>query len=227
MVNNSNAYRSRYRGKLFIAIIVMLLAAALAELRIRPVVESIIRYESSAFALRAINDAIEQELSATEAGYNDIVRLTRGSDSAVLSIETDMKAVNLLKAKTANAIATVFEDENIRTLRIPAGTVFGGQLFSGRGPLIEIRVMPSGYINQELYNEFISAGINQTLHRIMLKSTAEMVAILPGFQVKSSVATSFCVAETVIVGKIPEGYTIVNGDDGSAIAKMNDYGIKQ
>lgn len=209
-------------AKLLTAIAVVLIVAVFFEGRIRPVVESMIEYQTKVFAFQTINNAMLAELDSA-VDYADMVKLTRGGDGMVTSIQTDVLTMNRLKARTADAVARCVEDKTNQSLRVPLGTLFGEQLFSGRGPEVEIKVIPAGYVQSELYNEFASAGINQTLHRIMLKTTVQMVAVLPGFNVKTETTTSFCIAETVIVGAIPDGFTLINGDERSAISKVNDY----
>lgn len=203
---------------LLTAIAVMLLAVAVADLRIRPVVESMIAYQAKAFAYQAVNTAILAELTGDQVEYGDIVKLTRSENSGIKSIETDMRAVNLLKARLSAQVAQQLEQQENQRLYVPIGTLLGNQFTSGRGPSVEIQVIPRGYVQSEIYNEFSSAGINQTLHQVMLKSTVQMVALLPGYAVSTQVETSFCLAETVIVGEIPEGF--ISLGDPSLSAKL-------
>ena len=66
----------------------------------------------------------------------------------------------------------------------------GGQILSGRGPEVEFRVIPAGYVHTEIYNQFQSAGINQTLHQIMLKVDATVSAVMPIYTVTTEVTTN-------------------------------------
>jgi hypothetical protein len=56
-----------------------------------------------------------------------------------------------------------------------------------------------------------------------MQVTVYMAAVLPGNTISTSVNSSVTIAETIIVGSVPDGYTHVNGDDASTIGKINDY----
>ena len=55
-------------------------------------------------------------------------------------------------------------------------------------------------------NDFTSAGVNQTLHRILLDVSVTARLLLPGGVVETQVSTPVCVAETVIIGQPPQTY---------------------
>ena len=66
--------------------------------------------------------------------------------------------------------------------------------------------MTVGTVDGEFFSEFTSAGVNQTLHRICLKLTVPLTLMLPGGAVETVSETELCVAETVIVGQVPQTY---------------------
>lgn len=47
---------------------------------------------------------------------------------------------------------------------------------------------------------------------------------MPGYSVTTKVKTSYCLAETVIVGYVPQSFTEVTGDDRSNLSKIFDFG---
>lgn len=209
--------------KFLTGIAVTLIVVVLVDARIRPVIEEVVGYQARLYAFQLVNSAMMEELAHEEIDYNKIVRISRGADGAVTAVQTDMRSVNRLKTQVADAVARKMEQPRNQSLSVPIGTLLGSSLVSGRGPEVEIKVIPLGYVQSELTNRFVAAGINQTLHQIMLGTNVQMTAVLPGFSVKTETSTNFCIAETVIVGAVPDGFTVVNGDDRSAIAKINDY----
>ena len=58
----------------------------------------------------------------------------------------------------------------------------------------------------DLKNELISAGINQTKHQIKLDVVIDIDVILPWSTVSTRVDSEILVAETVVVGRVPETY---------------------
>lgn len=204
----------------------IILVIVLLDMRMRPVIESVAAYQAKVFASRTINDAMIDELEDSGVSYDELVKVTQSSDGVVTSIQTDMVGVNRLKSRMTKTIVQQLENREKQLVRVPLGTLIGNQITSGRGPAVEIEVIPTGYVVTEVYNQFTSAGINQTLHQIMLKTSVRMIAILPGYSVETETVSNFCVAETVIVGSIPEGFTQIDGDQSSTISKLNDYRAK-
>lgn len=67
--------------------------------------------------------------------------------------------------------------------------------------------------------EFSDAGINQTHHKIMLTVALDLVVLLPSGTVTEHVDTDVCVAETVLLGRVPESYTYFNSVGEDAVTK--------
>jgi sporulation protein YunB len=99
---------------------------------------------------------------------------------------------------------------NTQRLSIPVGTLFGGELLTGRGPKLPLKLMISNSVLSEFKNSFDEAGINQTRHEIMLELTADIYVVLPGYKTSAQVKTNISVAETIIVGKVPDTYADLN-----------------
>ena len=92
-------------------------------------------------------------------------------------------------------------------LSIPVGTLTGSTLLAGRGPCIRVRMQAVGSADASLRNAFSAAGINQTRHQILLHVDVYTGILLPGFTASTKVSNEIAVAETVIVGSVPETYT--------------------
>jgi sporulation protein YunB len=212
-------------AKILTGLAVMLLVVVAVDLRIRPVVEKQIEYVARQYSFQLINQAMLSELVGELVPYGEIVSISRDGDGMVTSIETDMRAVNLLQTRTADTVARRLGQREWQTISVPVGTLLGSPLTAGRGFAVEIRIIPLGTVQSELGNQFAEAGINQTLHQIMLTTTVQIAAVLPGFTVETETAAGYCVAETVIVGAVPDGFTLVNGDEGGTVERINDYGV--
>jgi len=55
-------------------------------------------------------------------------------------------------------------------------------------------------------NEFLTAGINQTKHQIMLEISIQVNILVPGHATQETISTQMLVAETVIVGDVPNTF---------------------
>lgn len=203
--------------------VLLALLAVFVDSRIRPIVKSMAEYHVKVFAAQVINTALIAELEQAGISYDELVHVSSKADGAVSSIQADVVGINALKARMSAAVLGELEGHREYSLQVPLGTLLGNEFLSGRGPLVEIKIIPDGYLQSEVTNQFISAGINQTLHQILLQNTVQLVAIMPGYRVRTETTCSFLIAETVIVGEIPEAYTQIAGDGAPLISKINDY----
>lgn len=221
------SYRQRRKRielvKIMTIITAILLAVVLLDMKIRPSVETMAAYQARLFAIRSINDAVGEELASKNITYDSLIKLSTTAGGTVTAIETDMLSLNRLKVGITDAVVHKLNGLEAANLKIPMGTLFGGQIFSGRGPSINFRILNAGYVQSDIMNQFDSAGINQTRHQIMLKITIHITALLPGYSANTEVTTNVTLAETIIVGVVPDAFTKVTGDEGSTISKLNDY----
>lgn len=182
-------------------------AVLIYNLQIVPALLPLTRAQATTTVTRQLHAAIQQV--AAEAG-TDLVRLSFGSDGTVVSLETDSVAIATLSAKTVAAAIASLSDKEQLPIRFPIGNLSGGALLTGRGPEITVPIIVSPEVTCEIENEFIESGINQTLHRIVAEIEVEVIALLPFCAQRIPVETEYCLAETVIVGKVPDAYTKIH-----------------
>lgn len=212
--------------KIMAFIMAMVFGVFWLDSRIRPIIKTITTYQAKLAATRSINNAVIHVISEEDVVYNSIVTVDKNDVGEVSSLETDMIVMNRLKSLITNKVSEQLILDANNTIRVPIGTLLGGQILSGRGPIVEFKVLPVGYVQTEIYNHFESAGINQTLHQIMLKVTASVTAVIPVYSVTTDVSTNLCIAQTIIVGKVPTAYTDINGEKSDLIGQLNDYGAQ-
>ena len=91
-------------------------------------------------------------------------------------------------------------------IQIPLGSLLDLDLLWGLGPTMNVHAMALGTVEGEFSSEFSSAGINQTIHKIELDLVIPLTLMLPGRVVETVCETQIPIAETVIVGQVPETY---------------------
>lgn len=221
-------YRSPKRHKLGLKLIAFALLIIgiliLIDMRVRPIIEKTTIYQSKILATRIINDAVYNELANEDFGYSELVTVVYNDNGAITSIESNMVNINRLKAKITKSVNDELEYLDSQDLSISLGTISGFSSFYNQGPLIPVTVRPEGYAETSLISAFESAGINQTLHRILVEINVDISAIIPGYTASAVVETQFIVAETVIVGSVPDSYTHVITGSEDLIGTINDYG---
>lgn len=153
---------------------------------------------------RIANDAVSQALADQELSYGGLVNLQ--TTETLSTFETDTMALNRLRVSILENIIAQVENFDSNSFGVPVGVLTGIDLLSALGPKLPVRVVSVTSADGQYRNEFTSAGINQTLHRIMLDVTLNAKLLLPGGIVEVVVSTPVCIAETVIVGQIPQTY---------------------
>ncbi|WP_053957609.1 sporulation protein YunB [Inediibacterium massiliense] len=201
--------------KAFISIILIFLVLIygflLIDTKIKPAFLAIAEVKAREIATRAINESINSKISE-EIKYQDLISIRTDNEGNV----TMMQANTIMMNKIASEVALTVQD-NIRQIKtsnvsVPLGTVFGSQILAKYGPRININVTPIGMVNVNFKTEFEHSGINQTRHKIYLVVKTQVRIIVPFSSKAAMVQTSVPVAETVIVGKVPENYIFVPKD---------------
>jgi sporulation protein YunB len=203
--------RKRLGKRLIIAGLALLAFAFYVDFQVRPLIERVSEFQSKTAAVRIINDVVLTELNSPAYSYDSIVNLAFDERGELWSITSDMNTINRLKSRSALLINEAVGGLEKMSIGISIGTISGVGFLYGRGPVLPVRVLPKGYANTELISEFTSAGINQTLHRIIMEVEVDITVIIPGFNRTMTVKTNYIVAETIIVGEVPNMYVQVSG----------------
>lgn len=195
----------------------------LMDLSFRDVIETVNAYECHELVSRVLNEAISDELENEDTDYNKLVTLSTNSEGEVISVESNVVNINKLKTGIVRRLEREIGRLSSYNLEIPIGTLLGIQLLHGKGFSIGMTVEPVGMASASIISEFVSAGINQTLHRIVIEITTSVESIIPGFSTRVPVTTTVVAAETVIVGRVPDAYTHVITSE-SLSGYLNDFG---
>ncbi len=207
--------------------ICLLVAAALAIWAFNAALAAVIHDAAIAIsrnkASNAMNEAVIEALDDTGYTYSDFIEIARNADGSVQSVSAKSDSVNRFRSELGRAVLSALEYRQIQEFSVPLGTLTDIGILYGRGPDIEIRLGSFGDIDANLESSFVSVGINQTKHRITCEISANITVITPSFTENINVKSEYLIAETVIVGEIPDSYTDVNGDDSGIIGQVFDY----
>ena len=135
-----------------------------------------------------------------------LVRVEKNTDDTVSAIEVNSTEVNQLKNRLIAAVSEKLMEIPNQDIHIPLGTLLGWQLLAGRGPDVQLQVVPASYVRAEINDSLTTAGINQTEHKLFIDFTVEMSAILPGYSTDVTVTDEVCIAQTMIIGPVPQVY---------------------
>lgn len=218
-----NQNRAKSKVKILVIMALTIVLVLFADGQIRPIIKEMAASQAKIIATRSINEAVTAELAKQNVAYEDMVHLSRDSNGTINAIETDIVKMNSLKAAVTTAVQNKMSSVESREIYIPLGNLIGGDFLTGRGPKIPITLMISGSIFTEIESDFTTAGINQTHHRIMMNINTNIYVMIPGYNTATEVPSNFIIAETIIVGEVPDSFTDVEGDQSDTIGKVFDY----
>lgn len=181
-----------------------------ATAQMRPLLESLATTRVSNTVNRIVFEAVNDAIQNGDISYEVLISLEKDHDGKITAVHSNMAAFNRLQAQILDIILARIDQVSARELSIPLGTLTGSALLAGRGPRISVRMESVGSSSARFANRFESAGINQTKHQIVLQVDVSVAILLPGFTAMTDVSNSITVAETIIVGAVPDTYTYFN-----------------
>lgn len=197
---------------------VLLLGVAFLRIRVNPLAEELALARITDAASGVINRAVSEQIELGNVQYENLVEIQRDGNGNIAALTTNMREMNRLKT----GLLTILDDDlyNISDdeIGIPLGNLTGIQLLSGRGPTVPVKIVAVSSSDASFRGEFTDAGINQTIHKIMMDVSLDLIVLLPSGSITAEVSTEVCVAETVLLGAVPGNYTYFSSgsDDNSS-----------
>ena len=162
-----------------------------------------------------INDAIDQQIEAGDIHYDRIVYFEKDLNGRITALKTNMSEVNRLKTSTLNLINDEILALDTSDIGIPLGSLFVAEVFSGRGPIIPVEIISIRNSDAYFTSNFTQAGINQTLHQLSMSVLVDVAVLVLGETASFTVTSEVVVAETIIVGDVPDTFFQTGGTYGS------------
>ena len=155
-------------------------------------------------AIDTVNEAMLLMMSRGNYDYDYFVDLIVGSDGQVASLNANMSRINAFSAALLDYVGQL-DRKNIR-VSIPIGNLTGSSLLLGRGPELEVQMIMLTSPHVQFRSELTAAGINQTEHRLLLDVVVDIDVLIPWGSVETQATTEVLIAQTVIVGRVPNLY---------------------
>lgn len=202
-------------GRLLRIIIVVLVVSTLTLLFFR------IKYNDSIRSLAEtqvtnttsdlINDAIDRQIEEGTIQYDRMVYFEKDLDGRITALKTNMSEVNRLKTDILNIINDEILALSTDDLGIPLGSLFLPEFLSGRGPTIPVQILSIRNSDASFSSNFSEAGINQTLQQLNMHVSVDVTVLVLGRTNSFTVSSQVVVAETIIVGDVPDTYFQTGG----------------
>ncbi len=151
-----------------------------------------------------INDAVDRQIENGNIRYDRIVYFEKDLNGRITALKTNMSEVNRLKTDILNLINNEILAVDTDLLGIPLGSIFFPEFFAGKGPVIPVHILSIRNSDASFDSDFTEAGINQTLQRLNMEVSVDVAVLVLGKTNYFTVSSQVVVAETVIVGQVPQ-----------------------
>ena len=206
--------RRRIRNTLrFILAILILILVLFFTLRskYRLVIQDLAQTQVKNTTSDLTNDAIAKQIASGEIQYDRIVFFEKDLDGRITALKTNMSEVNRLKTDILSIINDEILALDTSDLGIPLGSLFFPEVLSGKGPAIPVHILSIRNSDANFVSHFSQAGINQTLHRLNMEVSIDVAVLVLGQTSSFTMTSEVVVAETVIVGDVPQTYLQTGG----------------
>ena len=154
---------------------------------------------------QTVSNIVENEMRLLGPDGGKFVSFEKDGDGQISAIVTDTSRVNILSAELLNAIVEA-SDRGDLDLSIPFGNLLCISFFLGRGPTVPVKITMLTSSRVDFRNVLTDAGINQTKHQLLLEVCVDADVLLPWEIRSTQIVTEVLVAETIIVGRVPQTY---------------------
>ena len=170
-----------------ILLAVLLALTVVAMTHLKPVLTSLATARVSNTVNGIVTAAVNETIYSGGVDYDQLISFEKDNEGRITAVKSNMSECNRLQSAIIDEVLEKLSEVTTKELSVPVGTLLGSPFLS---------------------------GINQTKHQIYLVVDVYVSILLPGFSTTTKLSNTYSVAETVIVGSVPDNYTYFsNGED--------------
>lgn len=157
------------------------------------------------YSAEAVNTSVYDNLSSG-VNYSDIVTVEKNSSGDIVLIEANSVLINNINRKIITKTMQIMSDKIDNGILIPAFSFTGISFITGYGPKVKFKSLSVSKVTSDFRSEFVSSGINQTLHAVYIDVICSVSVVFPFNKSTVEIVTPVLICESVLVGKVPEVY---------------------
>ena len=194
-----------------LVVVICVVLFAIFRIRYRDVIRTLSQTQVRNSTSDLINDAIDRQIETGNIQYDRIVYFEKDLEGRITALKTNMSEVNRLKTDILNIINDEILALDTSDIGIPLGSLFFPELLSGRGPVIPVSIISIRNSDASFESHFTEAGINQTLQQLTMTVSVDVAILVLGATELFTVSSQVVVAETIIVGQVPDTFFQTGG----------------
>ena len=201
----------RFLRMILIVVVVLFLLLIVFRIKFHDDIVGLAKTQVSNTTSDLINDAINVQISIGNIQYERIVYFEKDLDGRITALKTNMSEINRLKTSILDLINDEILAMDMSELGIPVGSLVLPEILSGRGMEIPVKIIAIRNSDAFFESSFTQAGINQTLHKLSMNVLVDVSVLVLGKTESFTVSSQVVVAETIIVGDVPDTYLDTGG----------------
>lgn len=201
----------RFVGLVIFFVVVFVLLLVVFRIRYHDAIRNLSETQVKNATSDLINDAIDKQIDLGNIQYDRIVYFEKDLDGRITALKTNMTEVNRLKTAILNLINDEILALDTTDITIPIGSLLLPEIFSGRGFGIPVQILSIRNSDASFQSYFSEAGINQTLQQLTMDVSVDVSVLVLGKTESFTVSSQVVVAETIIVGQVPDTFFQTGG----------------
>lgn len=201
-----NRRRRARRRAVLIALPLLLILAFVIYFRYTPYVREAARVRVVNAASDWLVDAINAELRSGRIDFSHMTYLEKDVNGNITAVRTNTAEMNCLKSEIMELLGEEMPELDAQELGVPIGSILLPDYFAGQGVRLPVRVVALSSSDASFQTTFESAGINQSIQRVVLNVRITLTVLSPAGTQEIDVDSDVIVAETIVVGTVPNSY---------------------
>lgn len=189
-----------------VALLLIICMFAIVEIRMREMRTKISEIDASTAAASAMTKGLDTTLAEYTVNYDDVVDFTYDDSGNIKALAVDIITLNTLGNEIGKNIDSNISEFKSYKSSLPISVLVGEEMTSGLGPKLSYYISMKGSSSTKFSHKFEAAGVNQTRHQIMLCVEISMYVAFGGKVQVVTYNSNVCIAESIIVGTIPQTF---------------------
>lgn len=170
-----------------------------------PVIKTYSAQETKSVTEKAINLAVSNVINRT-LSYDALIDINYSQTGEIVSFSANQYEINTITREIVKETQYQMNSLGQDGLKLNFGTLSGIPFLIGYGPKIKLNLIPIGVVSTNFDSQFSSVGINMTKHSLFLFINVHVTIVLPIQSYDIRTSNQVLLAESIIVGKVPEVY---------------------
>lgn len=193
-----------------VLVVVMGFSLIIVDFKLKASVLEIAKAQAQVRGAETISRVVNEQV-VSQVEYKDIVSVHKDSKGRIVMVQPNTVMLNKIMADTIIQVSRGMGEMEEETISVPLGQLSGSHLLAGYGPRVMVKTIAAGQVHVNVLNKFEQSGINQTRHLIYFEINSDIKIAVPFMKEEVKVSTIIPLAETIIVGEVPETYVNFTG----------------